>query len=92
MKKEEERIASLKGLTEKQDAINDLIEQLEKVEAALVEKGAKTFKELYPEIESMMEGQASKNDDTAENDYSFNFSFKGVNSLTSDRQEAYLQL
>lgn len=39
------------GVAEKQEAINDLIREFEQLEAVLVEKGAKRFYDLYPDIE-----------------------------------------
>ncbi|RYC64850.1 hypothetical protein CHU98_g1360 [Xylaria longipes] len=92
LKKEEKRIASLKGLAEKKEAIQDVISQLEKVENALLEKGAKTFKELYPEIEFMPQSQDDGNEKQLQTDYSLSFTFKGVKDLTSNRNDAYLQL
>ncbi|KAI0478003.1 ankyrin repeat protein [Xylaria cf. heliscus] len=91
-KEEEERNASLKGLTEKKEAIQDIILQLEKVESALLEKGAKTFEELYPDIECMPQSQDNNNEKQPETDYSMTFTFNGVKDLTSSRNDAYLQL
>ncbi|KAK3059629.1 hypothetical protein LTS18_010399, partial [Coniosporium uncinatum] len=39
------------GLEEKMEAIKDLVEQFREVELALVERGAKSFKELHPDVE-----------------------------------------
>jgi len=39
------------GLEEKMEAIKNLIEQLRKVELALVKRGAKSFKELHPGVD-----------------------------------------
>ncbi|KAF2964674.1 hypothetical protein GQX73_g8909 [Xylaria multiplex] len=92
LKKERERIATLKGLTEKKEAIQDLIAQLEKVEKALLEKGAQTFKELYPNIETMPRHQGREDEKTPQTDYSLTISFTGVKDLTSAREDAYIQL
>ncbi|KAH8161559.1 hypothetical protein CIB48_g6686 [Xylaria polymorpha] len=92
IEREEKRIASLKGLAEKKDAIQDVISQLEKVESALLEKGAKTFKELYPDIEFVSPAQDDMNAKQAQIDYSLSFTFKGVSDLTSNRNDAYLKL
>ncbi|KAI0450417.1 ankyrin repeat protein [Xylaria acuta] len=92
LKREEKRIASLKGLSEKKEAIQDVISQLEKVENALLEKGAKTFKELYPDIEFMPQSQDDNNEKQRQTDYSLQFTFKHVKDLTSNRNDAYLQL
>lgn len=39
------------GVAEKQEAINELASQFEELKDALVEKGAKSFYDLYPDIE-----------------------------------------
>ncbi|KAI0543186.1 ankyrin repeat protein [Xylaria digitata] len=92
LKKERERIAALKSLTEKKEAIQDVISQLEKVEEALLEKGAQTFKELYPNIETMPRNQGREDEKAPQTDYSLTISFMGVKDLTSDRENAYVQL
>ncbi|KAI1826431.1 ankyrin repeat protein [Xylaria intraflava] len=87
--KEKERVASLKGLAEKKDAIMDAISQLEIVESALLERGAKTFKQLHPEIET----PRPQVEQTATNgvDYTLERSFN-VKDLTLARKEGYLEL
>ncbi|KAI1754123.1 ankyrin repeat protein [Xylaria castorea] len=92
LKKEEERIASLNGLDEKKAAIQDVVLQLEKVEKALLEKGAKTFEELYPDIKFTPQAQYDSNEKQSRTDYSLQFTFKGVKDLTPNRNDAYLQL
>ncbi|KAI1426426.1 ankyrin repeat protein [Xylaria sp. FL1777] len=89
---EEKRIASVSGLVEKKATIQGLISQLEKVELALLEKGAKTFKEAYPEIESMTWNQEKEEENTSPIDYSLQFSFRGVEDLTLDRESGYVKL
>jgi hypothetical protein len=91
-KKEEKRINSLNGLSEKKEAIQDALSQLERVEVALLEKGAKTFKELYPNIETMSQSQDFDNEDTDDTDYNLDFGFGGVKDLTSCRKDAYFRL
>ncbi|KAI1126228.1 ankyrin repeat protein [Nemania abortiva] len=93
LKKEEERAASLIGLPEKREAIQDSISQLEIVETALLERGARTFKQLYPFIETMPQHQDDHTEIIAvTEDYNLLLDFKGVKDLTSDRRNAYLQL
>ncbi|KAI1275981.1 ankyrin repeat protein [Xylaria sp. FL0933] len=92
IEEEKKRVSSLRGLEEKEEAIQDAILQLEEVETALLEKGAKTFKELYPKIETMTRNQGNQDEDTPQSEYSFVFSFKGVKDLTSDREDAYIKL
>lgn len=92
LEKEKERIASLKGLAEKKEAIEDMLSQLEIVESALLKKDAKTFEELYPNFEAMPQPQDDSNDNTAPADYGAVLGFKGIKDLTLDRKNAYVQL
>ncbi|KAI0199190.1 ankyrin repeat protein [Astrocystis sublimbata] len=93
-KRESEQGNASKGLAEKKEAIQDIVSQLEKVKAALLEKGAKTFKELYPDIECMPGTPDASNEKPpqAPTTYSLSFTFQGVKDLTANRNEAYLQL
>ncbi|KAI3331654.1 ankyrin repeat protein [Xylariaceae sp. AK1471] len=92
LRKEKKKAASVEGLTEKKEAIQDAISQLEKVEAALLEKGAKTFKELHPNIELMSQPEVAQYEDTPKADYSLELGFRGVKDLTIDRKYAYFHL
>ncbi|RYP71433.1 hypothetical protein DL771_004800 [Monosporascus sp. 5C6A] len=78
------------GLSKKKEAIRDAICQLEEVEKALKAKGAKTFKELHPEIE----GPPAATDDAANPaaPYDFDFIFKGTNDITNKRRTTYIEL
>ncbi|KAI1176036.1 ankyrin repeat protein [Nemania sp. FL0916] len=91
-KKEQERVASLEGLTQKREAIQDLLSQLEEVEKALLEKGAKTFAELYPKNEAKPLNQGHHHNNTSEEDYNALLGFAGVKDLTSERKNAYTKL
>ncbi|KAI0970115.1 ankyrin repeat protein [Xylaria arbuscula] len=91
-KKEEERVASLRGRDAKREAIQDVVSQLEKVEAALLEKGAKTFKEKYPNTETPQQSNENEVKSTPQFDYSFKLSFIGIKDLTPDREIAYTRL
>ncbi|TRX88447.1 hypothetical protein FHL15_010637 [Xylaria flabelliformis] len=92
LKKEEERISSLSGLDEKKEAIQDIILQLEKVEKALLEKGAKTFEELYPDIKFTPQAPYGSNEKEPDTGYSWQFTFNIVKDLTPNRNDAYLRL
>lgn len=89
---EKKRVASLEGVVEKKEAIQGVISQLEKVEAMLLGKGAKTFKELYPKIEAMPQNPNDEDEEEPETEYSFKFSFRGVKDLTSERENAYIKV
>ncbi|KAF2867127.1 hypothetical protein BDV95DRAFT_528151 [Massariosphaeria phaeospora] len=83
-----------KGVEEKKEAISTLAAQFEEVELELVNKGAKTFKELYPDVEK------PDHDDN----YAFYLrspnTFKSLSilfdfsvlDLTDETREAYLDL
>ncbi|RYP91396.1 hypothetical protein DL770_002441 [Monosporascus sp. CRB-9-2] len=88
--KQKKKIEQSKGLRKKKEAIRDAICQLEEVEKALKAKGAKTFKELHPEIE----GPPATTDDADKPaaPYDFDFIFKGANDITNKRRAAYIEL
>ncbi|KAK8155182.1 ankyrin repeat-containing domain protein [Phyllosticta citrichinensis] len=85
------------GLEQKQQAINRLIEQFEEVEKALVEKGAKTFYELHPEIEQPNRerrsafGSHANPQSKKEKPFEVTFSFQ-VPNLNPKMTEGYIQL
>jgi ankyrin repeat protein len=93
------RFDSTLGIQEKEEAIRDLIRTLEELEKVLVEKGAKTFEELYPEehkkFNKNSHGRAvdeaeDKEDKEVTFDYTFNFN--NVTDVTTARKAAYLDL
>ncbi|KAI0547666.1 ankyrin repeat protein [Xylaria curta] len=92
LKKEEGKVSSLTGLKEKKEAIQDMVLQLEKVEKALLEKGAKTFEELYPDIKCTPQEPYRSNEKQPDTGYSWQFTFKVVKDLTQTRNDAYLKL
>ncbi|KAH7026489.1 uncharacterized protein B0I36DRAFT_273482 [Microdochium trichocladiopsis] len=83
--------ANAAGLKEKQEAIDDLIAQLERVVSALEAKGAKSFKEQYPEIQDKTDSIKSAKDES-QTPYQFEFNFNGVKDLTEARKAAYIEL
>ncbi|KAK7951449.1 uncharacterized protein PG986_007177 [Apiospora aurea] len=89
--KEMEQINSHDGLEMKKEAIADLLSQLEQVEEALVARGAKTFKELHPDIQGPPEAPDSSSKEDKK-PYEYNFSFSGVKDVTETRKAAYIQL
>ncbi|KAI1847358.1 hypothetical protein JX266_006583 [Neoarthrinium moseri] len=90
--KEREELTSAKGLNEKKEAIADLIVQLEEVEKALIEKGALTFAQQYPEIQAPPESNSSSNGDAASHEYQYDFNFRGTTDVTETRKAAYIEL
>ncbi|ORY62245.1 uncharacterized protein BCR38DRAFT_235854 [Pseudomassariella vexata] len=88
---EKQKHSNQEGLQEKKQAIQDIIVQLESVEEALQKKSAKTFRELYPEIQ---ESSAPSNHIQTEKStaYCFDFNFLRVTDLTEVRRIAYIEL
>ncbi|KAI9709659.1 MAG: hypothetical protein M1812_007637 [Candelaria pacifica] len=84
-----------KGLREKKEAIQELIGDFEGAENGLLDKGGKTFKELYPDIESPKEESHHYHHHHHHQGklepFKVAFSFK-VSDLTDDTREGYLQL
>lgn len=91
--KNADRVASKKGVSEKQAAISSTLARFEALEKALVRRGAKTFKELYPDIKEAEEYN--------HRDYSFNpprpkpfrmeFNFQ-LPDLTEETTDRYIRL
>ncbi|RYP25160.1 hypothetical protein DL765_000041 [Monosporascus sp. GIB2] len=88
--KQKEKTEQSKGLSKKKEAIRDAICQLEEVEKALKAKGAKTFRELHPDIEEPL--TAADDADKPAAPYDFDFNFNGVNDITNKRRAAYIEL
>ncbi|RYP56917.1 hypothetical protein DL769_009824 [Monosporascus sp. CRB-8-3] len=88
--KQKKNTEQSKGLSKKTEAIRDAICKLEEVEKALKAKGAKTFKELHPEIEGPP--AATDDADKPAAPYDFDFIFKGANDITNKRRVAYIEL
>ncbi|RYO79042.1 hypothetical protein DL766_009476 [Monosporascus sp. MC13-8B] len=87
--KQKETSEQSKGLSKKKEAIRNAICQLEEVEKALKAKGAKTFRELHPDIE---EPPTATDADKPAAPYDFDFNFKGANDITNKRRAAYIEL
>lgn len=82
------------GVDEKKATIKALIADFEKLETALMERGAKSFKDLYPEIEepavgTMQRPEASKQDPPKAFKVSFTFR---VPDLTDVKRDGYFRL
>lgn len=95
---DDENVAALEkreGLVEKQAAIDALLLDFEKLEAALVERGAKTFEELFPESKAAMPPipQASSGNSQEPKPKPFKIPFNfGQLSLTEEQENGYLRL
>ena len=86
-----------KGVPEKKQAIEEALAVMENVEALLLEKGAKTFKELHPDLETNTDGNRrnlsiQKKNDEARKPYQYQLSFLNTTDVTEKRCQAYEQL
>ncbi|KAK0647124.1 hypothetical protein B0T16DRAFT_354017 [Cercophora newfieldiana] len=88
-----------KGVSEKKKAIEDALAGMEKVEVLLLDKGAKTFKELHPDIETNLNNNNSRSSsssqpkaDEAKKPYTYTLSFYNTNDVTEKRRQAYTEL
>lgn len=84
-------VTSRVGIQEKEELIKSLIDTLEKVEKLMLEKGAKTFKELHPEIQETAPFRTIP-PETFTSTYNYDFTFGLVNDLTEPRRAAYMRL
>lgn len=82
-----------KGVDRKLAAAKDLAEEFQKVEAVLLEKGAKTFVELYPDIEAPREDEEEEEEDETLKKDKFKVTYKfRVPDLTKTKRNGYLEL
>ncbi len=89
-KKEKDRKDQHGSLSKKKEAIHDAISQLEEVEKALKARGAKHFKELYPDADWSIESSDEKDKPTSP--YGFDFNFIRIKDLTDKRKATYIEL
>lgn len=85
------------GLKEKEAAIVEAKERMEKVREALIAKGAKTFPDIYPEFKHRLNKQRNDRYNTLGRDnistpFKYIFSFRNVNDVTESRNAAYHKL
>ncbi|KAI1456874.1 ankyrin [Annulohypoxylon moriforme] len=91
---EEERAeyANEGELTEMDAATQDLILQLERVLETLVSKGAKTFKEQFPDIPDPPATTNESSENRPSLSYTLKFQFPNATDVTDARKEAYIKL
>lgn len=87
------------GVKEKEAAIAEAIQKMEKVKESLLSHGAKTFVEVHPEFADRHEaGNARRNhyygitDQKKAESYEHAFTFRNVIDVTVARKEAYFKL
>jgi ankyrin repeat protein len=97
---EKKRAAEQVGIEEKKAAIKEIIEGFEKLEKAVVDKGGKSFYDIYPEVNKpSREYNNYDTTDSVDADaeeaapvYLFDITFWGVTDVTNVRKPAYLKL
>ncbi|XWW92272.1 hypothetical protein V2A60_000195 [Cordyceps javanica] len=83
------------GLKEKQEALDSAVSELKRIEEAMLNAGAKTFAELYPDVETAKENNgnryyaAEKEKDAA---YDFDLWFHNDRNMTDSRRQGYIEL
>lgn len=77
---------------EKIEAIAEIASQLEEVEKTLLDKGAKTFKEMHPDIETPPAPTPTDEGPRDQKAYEFLFNLSGTKDVNATRQLAYLEM
>ena len=88
-----ERSKDRTGVSEKQEAIDHMINDFEKLETALVERGAKTFKDLHPEVKEpeKRDRHSYHRDSPEQKPFEIEIKFQ-LGDLTGDAQARYESL
>lgn len=89
---QKEKNANLQDATEKLDVLEDVISQLEGLEKALEAKGAKTFKELYPDAREPQLPTRYTHPAQEPTAYALEFNFTNAPDVTETRKAAYIKL
>ncbi|KAF2192505.1 ankyrin repeat protein [Zopfia rhizophila CBS 207.26] len=81
-----------KGVAEKKEAVEALAAEFERIETELLNRGAKTFKELHPDkIKEQSQNNRDSYSDNNPKPWEITFDFR-VHDLTDETREAYLKL
>lgn len=96
---EKEKPRPTPGVLEKDEAIKKAVATMEKIEASMLAKGAKTFTELYPDYKPDYPKNNNYNyrlynseNPVTKSVYEYFFTFQEVTDVTKARQTAYLDL
>ncbi|KAI0111527.1 ankyrin [Daldinia grandis] len=89
---QKEKNINLQDVTEKLDVLEDAISQLEILEKALEAKGAKTFKELYPDAREPLSYMSYTYPTQEPTAYALEFNFTNAPDVTETRKTAYIKL
>ncbi|KAF3061193.1 hypothetical protein GL218_03903 [Daldinia childiae] len=89
---QKEKSANLQDVKEKLEVLEDVISQLESLEKALEAKGAKTFKELYPDAREPLQHVRYTYTTPEPTAYALEFNFTNAPDVTETRKAAYIKL
>lgn len=89
--KKKQEAENRRGLAEKAAAVKDHLQAFEKLEHALLEKGGKTFRELYPDITPPVQQRRPRDGATKHTPFEVKFSFN-IPDLTTLQREGYTKL
>ncbi|KAF9765246.1 hypothetical protein IL306_002530, partial [Fusarium sp. DS 682] len=87
-----------KGVSEKLEAIKELLTGFETLQEALISRGGKTFNELHPDIKTNLRNNASstcgqiKDEEKTMKPFEFHFSFNNDRDMTEKRRDGYIEL
>lgn len=79
------------GLKEKMNAVNALVKDFEKLEQDLLERGAKTFKELFPHIKDEPDQQKRTFEQEEPAPFKIKYTFRAP-GLTDIKEKGYMRL
>ncbi|KAF4337053.1 ankyrin repeat [Fusarium beomiforme] len=87
-----------KGVSEKLEAIKELLAGFETLKEALISRGGKTFNELHPDIKTNLRNNVSstsgqtKDEEKTLKPFEFHFSFNNDRDMTEKRRDGYIEL
>lgn len=87
-------VDNIKGAPEKLEAVTEALAGFKSLENFMISKGAKTFAELYPNIECEKRKKTSKDDREKDKDknYKYEFVFRTDKDMTEARRDGYIEL
>ncbi|KAH0595957.1 hypothetical protein MHUMG1_06507 [Metarhizium humberi] len=87
-------VDNIKGAPEKLEAVTEALAGFKSLENFVISKGAKTFAELYPNIECEKRKKTSKDDreKDKDKDYKYEFVFRTDKDMTEARRDGYIEL
>ncbi|PLB49657.1 ankyrin [Aspergillus steynii IBT 23096] len=85
------RYGEEEGVEEKKEAVSSLIQEFERVEQTLVDMQAKTFREIFPDIEPAKPADVSNSPPYTPEPFKLKFDFH-IHELTDEKRVGYFKL